>query len=66
MSKKTVAKVSCSCTTGPSAAFQDARYGKGVRVANLSTKSVRAGVSSVEVSCTVCGKKHTVSDSRLN
>ena len=66
MFKKTVAKVQCSCSTGDAAAFQDKTYGKGVRVANLSTKSVKPGLSSVDVYCTVCSRKHIVSDSRLN
>lgn len=66
MFKKTVAKVNCSCTTGDAAAFQDKVYGKGVRVANLATKSVKSGLSTVDVGCTVCGRKHTVQESRLN
>lgn len=66
MTNKTVAKVYCNCTTGDAAKFQDQLYGKGIRVANLSTKSVKSNVSSVDVSCTVCGHKHMVSTTQLN
>lgn len=40
-------KVRCTCEHE----FQDSRYGKGIRIANLR----KAGTES---SCTVCGKTH--------
>lgn len=59
------ARVQCSCT-GPAAQFQDQRYGKNIRIANLVTKSKKGGSSSVDVKCTVCNKEHTVPESRVS
>lgn len=56
---KTTAKVNCSCEH----IQQDKMYGKNVRIANITQKRPAAG--SVEVRCTVCSKKHTVSEGRL-
>lgn len=64
MSNKTIARVSCACK-GQSAEFQDQRYGKNVRVANLQTKSDKPGVSTVDVTCTCCGHKHSVNKTQL-
>jgi hypothetical protein len=62
---KSIAHISCSCT-GQAAQFQDNKYGKNIRVANVATKTDVPSSSSVQVSCTVCGSKHTVSKSTLH
>lgn len=61
MSKK-IAHVHCKCKHD----FQDARYGAGVRVANLKTKSVKGGSDSVDVKCTVCGVTHAINIHKLS
>ena len=63
---KTTAKINCTCTTGQAAQFQDDTHGKGVRVANLKTNSLKSGSTMVDVTCTVCGQKHSIQASRLN
>lgn len=61
---KSIAHVSCACT-GQSAQFQDSRYGKNVRVANVANKTDSPNSSTVTASCTVCGSKHSVSKASL-
>lgn len=48
-------KVKCKCNHD----FQDVTYGKGIRVANPTSKVYPDGV--IEVRCTVCNTVHRVS-----
>ena len=52
------AKVSCKCES----TFQDARYGKGVRVANATSKK---NDKQTEVRCTVCSAIHHVNNNQV-
>jgi redox-regulated HSP33 family molecular chaperone len=52
--KNGTARVSCTCSHEQ----QDKLYGKGIRVANATSKQ---DTTSIEVRCTVCGKLHRVS-----
>lgn len=52
------AKVNCKCES----TFQDARYGKGVRVANATQKK---NDKQTEVRCTVCGTVRHVNNSQV-
>lgn len=52
---KTTVKINCACTDGAAAKFQDTKYGKGVRVANVTLKG---DVKNRDVRCTVCGTVH--------
>lgn len=46
-------KVACTCKSE----FQDARYGKNVRIANPVNKTKKDG-KPTEAKCTVCGTTH--------
>lgn len=56
--KQGTAKVNCTCAHEA----QDKLHGNNVRVANSTQKGDN---STTEVRCTVCGKIHRVSDSRI-
>lgn len=48
-------RVHCTCSN----AYQDSRYGKGVRVANPVDKSRKGGSGRItQAVCTVCGAIH--------
>jgi len=49
-----IALVSCQCASD----FQDRRYGKQTRVANVTQKAKSPERATVR--CTVCGKEHDV------
>jgi hypothetical protein len=51
--KNGTAKISCKCANE----FQDKHYGKGVRVANATSKQIQ---DKAVVRCTVCCSEHTV------
>lgn len=57
--KNGTAKVACSCTHTE----QDKMHGVGVRVANSTQKNIDK--DRTEVRCTVCGRLHQVSDSKV-
>jgi hypothetical protein len=62
MTAKSVAHVNCGCKHE----FQDAEYGKGIRVANIVNKSAKKDSVRVNVRCTVCAREHDVTVASLH
>lgn len=56
--KSGTARVQCKCPHD----FQDAQYGKNMRVANATAKQDK---DTVEVRCTVCSAAHRVNINRV-
>lgn len=49
--------IKCDCAAGPAASFQDAEYGKGMRLHTIKIKGESRTMKNVSgFVCTVCGK----------